>query len=180
LLPLMIDAGAPGKEVLHPVAITIFGGTDKRNASRRPSHADPLLAVRRETARASHRERTGTPAGRVDPAHPRLLTEEMNMKRLSVLAASLLIAGAAYAHGPDKGPHGGPQVDAGDYHVELVAQDTALAVYLNNDKNEPVDAKGHKATGIFVVSGKPQRIELQHRKRQQACGHGTGGRCQPR
>jgi HME family heavy-metal exporter len=26
LLPLMIEAGAPGKEVLHPVAITIFGG----------------------------------------------------------------------------------------------------------------------------------------------------------
>ena len=26
LLPLMIDATAPGKEVLHPVAITIFGG----------------------------------------------------------------------------------------------------------------------------------------------------------
>jgi HME family heavy-metal exporter len=26
LLPLMVDAGAPGKEVLHPVAITIFGG----------------------------------------------------------------------------------------------------------------------------------------------------------
>lgn len=26
LLPLMIDADAPGKEILHPVAITIFGG----------------------------------------------------------------------------------------------------------------------------------------------------------
>jgi HME family heavy-metal exporter len=26
LLPLMIDAQAPGKEILHPVAITIFGG----------------------------------------------------------------------------------------------------------------------------------------------------------
>jgi HME family heavy-metal exporter len=26
LLPLMVDATAPGKEVLHPVAITIFGG----------------------------------------------------------------------------------------------------------------------------------------------------------
>jgi CzcA family heavy metal efflux pump len=26
LVPLMIDAGAPGKEILHPVAITIFGG----------------------------------------------------------------------------------------------------------------------------------------------------------
>jgi HME family heavy-metal exporter len=26
LLPLMIDAHAPGKEILYPVAITIFGG----------------------------------------------------------------------------------------------------------------------------------------------------------
>jgi HME family heavy-metal exporter len=26
LIPLMIDAGTPGKEILHPVAITIFGG----------------------------------------------------------------------------------------------------------------------------------------------------------
>jgi HME family heavy-metal exporter len=26
LVPLMIDADAPGKEILHPVAITIFGG----------------------------------------------------------------------------------------------------------------------------------------------------------
>ena len=26
LMPLMIDADAPGKEILHPVAVTIFGG----------------------------------------------------------------------------------------------------------------------------------------------------------
>jgi len=26
LLPLMIDPYAPGKEILHPVALTIFGG----------------------------------------------------------------------------------------------------------------------------------------------------------
>jgi HME family heavy-metal exporter len=26
LVPLMIGADAPGKEILHPVAITIFGG----------------------------------------------------------------------------------------------------------------------------------------------------------
>jgi Cu/Ag efflux pump CusA len=26
LLPLMIDAATPGKEILHPVAVTIFGG----------------------------------------------------------------------------------------------------------------------------------------------------------
>jgi Cu/Ag efflux pump CusA len=26
LLPLLIDAATPGKEILHPVAVTIFGG----------------------------------------------------------------------------------------------------------------------------------------------------------
>jgi len=26
LTPLLIDADAPGKEILHPVAVTIFGG----------------------------------------------------------------------------------------------------------------------------------------------------------
>jgi HME family heavy-metal exporter len=26
LLPLLIDPGSPGKEILHPVAVTIFGG----------------------------------------------------------------------------------------------------------------------------------------------------------
>jgi HME family heavy-metal exporter len=26
LVPLLIDADAPGKEILHPVAVTIFGG----------------------------------------------------------------------------------------------------------------------------------------------------------
>jgi hypothetical protein len=83
------------------------------------------------------------------------------MKRLTALLAALLVAAAAHAHGPNKGAHGGPQVDAGDYHVELVAQDTSLAAYVSDDKNKPVDAKGYKATGIFVVGGKPQRIELK-------------------
>jgi HME family heavy-metal exporter len=26
LLPLLVDPGSPGKEILHPVAVTIFGG----------------------------------------------------------------------------------------------------------------------------------------------------------
>ena len=26
LIPLLIDAATPGKEILHPVAVTIFGG----------------------------------------------------------------------------------------------------------------------------------------------------------
>lgn len=92
------------------------------------------------------------------------------MKRFAVFLLASLLAGSAYAHGPDKGANGGPQVDAGDYHVEMVAKDTTLAVYINNDKNEPVDAKEFKATGIFVVAGKPQRIELKHESSNKLAG----------
>ncbi len=83
------------------------------------------------------------------------------MKSILTLLAALVIATNAFAHGPTKGPNGGRQVDAGDYHVEMVAKDTALIVYLHDDKDKPVDVKGYKATGIFVVNGKPQRIELK-------------------
>ena len=83
------------------------------------------------------------------------------MRPILTLLSGLLIVTAAFAHGPSKGPNGGPQVDAGDYHVEMVTKDTALTVYLHDENDKPVDAKGHKATGIFVVGGKPQRIELK-------------------
>lgn len=83
------------------------------------------------------------------------------MKRLPFAFAVLLAAtSVAEAHGPSKGANGGRQVDAGDYHVEMVAKDTSLSVYVNDDKDKPVDAKNFKATGIFVVGGKPQRVEL--------------------
>jgi hypothetical protein len=83
------------------------------------------------------------------------------MKTIFALMTALVLATAAYAHGPDKGRNGGRQVDAGNYHVEVVTKDTILAVYISDDNDKPVDAKGFKATGIFVVSGKPQRIELK-------------------
>jgi HME family heavy-metal exporter len=44
LLPLMIDAHAPGKEILHPVAITIFGGLI--SATLLDAALTPLLFLR--------------------------------------------------------------------------------------------------------------------------------------
>ena len=82
------------------------------------------------------------------------------MKRLPFVFAALLAATTAYAHGPSKGTNGGQLVDAGDYHVEMVAKDMSLSVYINDDQDKPIDAKGFKATGIFVVGGKAQRVEL--------------------
>ncbi|HWB44984.1 MAG TPA: hypothetical protein VG900_06025 [Hyphomicrobiaceae bacterium] len=83
------------------------------------------------------------------------------MKRMLTVTTMLLLATAAYAHGTDRGKNGGRQVDAGDYHVEMVAKDTSLSIYVNDKNDRPVDAKGMAATGIFVVSGKPHRVELK-------------------
>jgi hypothetical protein len=83
------------------------------------------------------------------------------MKPIPVLLACLLLATPAMAHGPSKGPNGGAHVDAGSYHLEMVAKGTSLTVYLNDKEDKPVEARGHKATGIFVIDGKPQRIELK-------------------
>jgi hypothetical protein len=83
------------------------------------------------------------------------------MKGLLVLFGALTLTAAAHAHGPDKGKNGGRQVDAGSYHVELVAKDKALSIYISDESEKPVDAKGFTAAGIFVVGGKAQRIELK-------------------
>jgi len=83
------------------------------------------------------------------------------MKRMMILMVGLLLTTAvAWAHGTDMGPHGGMRVDAGNYHIEALAQETAVLVYLYDADNKPVDAAGARGTGIFVVNGKSQRIEL--------------------
>ena len=55
----------------------------------------------------------------------------------------------------------------------MVAKDTSLAVYLNDDKDKPIDAAGYKAIGIFVVGGKPQRIELKPESANKLTGTST-------
>jgi hypothetical protein len=83
------------------------------------------------------------------------------MKRRMILMVGLLLTTAvAWAHGTDTGPHGGMRVDAGNFHVEAFAKETAVLVYLYDADNKPVDAAGARGTGIFVVNGKSQRIEL--------------------
>jgi HME family heavy-metal exporter len=44
LLPLLVDATSPGKEILHPVAVTIFGGLV--SATMLDTLLTPLLFLR--------------------------------------------------------------------------------------------------------------------------------------
>jgi hypothetical protein len=79
------------------------------------------------------------------------------MKRILILAA--LLATPAWAH-ETTGQHGGSVVDAGSYHIELVANDTAVNLYVTDGASKEVDASAFKGTAILLIDGKPQRIAL--------------------
>ena len=65
LVPLLIDAATPGKEILHPVAVTIFGGLI--SATLLDTFLTPVLFLRYGE---KHLERLRRDAAAVrDPAH---------------------------------------------------------------------------------------------------------------
>jgi hypothetical protein len=79
--------------------------------------------------------------------------------RYLALGIALLVGLPAYAHEP-KASHGGRVAEAGPYHVELVAKDTAIEVFLTGENDQPVDPKGFKGVAIFNLAGKAERITL--------------------
>jgi hypothetical protein len=66
----------------------------------------------------------------------------------------------AFAHEPRKGPNGGPLVDAGAYHIEVLTSGTTLEVLVTDGNDKPVSAAGFKATAVMVVDGSTHRIAL--------------------
>jgi hypothetical protein len=85
------------------------------------------------------------------------------------LGAALLTALPAYAHEP-KASHGGRLAEAGPYHVELVAKDKAIEIFLIGENDKPVDPKGFKGVAIFTVGGKAERITLIPSEKQALSG----------
>src|SRR6476660_9222893 len=84
----------------------------------------------------------------------------MKAKILAVAATLAMAASAALAHAPKVGVHGGPQVDAGSFHVEIVARGTLLQVYLRDHSDKAVSTQGWKGIAILTVGGTAQRITL--------------------
>jgi hypothetical protein len=85
------------------------------------------------------------------------------------LAATLLAALTAHAHDA-KGSHGGRIADAGAYHVELVAKDKAIEIFLIGENDKPVNPEGFKGVAIFSVGGKAERITLIASEKQLLSG----------
>ncbi|CAM3146207.1 hypothetical protein JHFBIEKO_0228 [Methylobacterium mesophilicum] len=75
------------------------------------------------------------------------------------LAASVLLVLPVCAHETD-GRNGGRVTDAGKFHVELVAKDRTVDVYILDGDEKPIPPTGFKGTAILVVGGKPARVAL--------------------
>ena len=96
----------------------------------------------------------------------------MKLTVLAVAAALAMATFAALAHAPKIGVHGGPQVDAGSFHVEIVPQGTVLQVYLRDHSDKAVSTQGWKGIAIFTIDGKAQRITLTPAGDNQLKGRG--------
>jgi hypothetical protein len=83
----------------------------------------------------------------------------MRTKHL-LIAVALLFAAPGLAH-ETKGPNGGRVADAGSYHVELVARNDVVELYVSDAADKPVAATGFKGVAILTIGGKPQRIVLE-------------------
>ena len=59
------------------------------------------------------------------------------------------------------GPHGGLMTDAGPYHVELIAKEKQLRVYVFDDKTSPVQTKGASATATVLAGQDKHTVTLQ-------------------
>lgn len=81
-------------------------------------------------------------------------------RRLMLSAGLVLMPLAALAHAAKIGPNGGPQVDAGPLHLEMIVQDATMTIYLRDHADKPVPTDGYKGTAIFLLDGRSQRIAL--------------------
>ena len=71
--------------------------------------------------------------------------------RVAALLLTLTLCIASPAIASDK--HGGHEVEAGKFHVELVVKEKELNLYVRDQGDKPIDPKSVKATAN-VLSGK--------------------------
>jgi hypothetical protein len=84
----------------------------------------------------------------------------MIVRRLTFALCLAVIPGIASAHGPGRGPNGGQMQDLAGSHVELMAKDSELVLYLFDAENKPLSAKGATATATVLTAGQQETVIL--------------------
>lgn len=85
------------------------------------------------------------------------------MLRTLVLAAAIVAASTVgtFAGGDHKAKHGGKMVESGHHHLELVAADGSLTLYVSDEADKPEDVAKAKASATVLANGKTEAIALQ-------------------
>ena len=84
------------------------------------------------------------------------------MKHLLLALAIAAAPLGAIAHEVAKGPNGGPVVDSAGHHVEMLANETELVLFLTGDADKPLASAGTKnARAIVQDGGKTATVPLQ-------------------
>lgn len=92
-----------------------------------------------------------------------------------VLATPVAIAGSSHEH---DATHGGVVAEtSGHHHLELVAADGSLQVYVTHTDGKPQDVKNAKAAATVLSQGKTERVALTPKEGNlfQGTGNFTAG-----
>jgi hypothetical protein len=84
----------------------------------------------------------------------------MIVRHLLFAFCLVVISGIASAHGPARGPNDGQMQDLAGGHVELVAKDSELFLFLFDAQNKPLLAKGATATATVLAAGQQETVTL--------------------
>lgn len=86
-------------------------------------------------------------------------------RHLNLVLAALFVTAAPAIGGEDHphdhaAQHGGVIVESGHHHLEVVAKDGSLEVYVGGEDGQPEDVKGAAATATVLSAGKKTEIQL--------------------
>jgi hypothetical protein len=89
---------------------------------------------------------------------------EISMYRRFLLALiPIALAGPVLAHGEGaRGPNGGAIGEVGDRHIELLARDGEIRIWLLDERDRPVSAAGVSGSLIVLAGGRQQTVRLEH------------------
>ena len=86
----------------------------------------------------------------------------MTSRRFLLAAFLAVTAGRALAHGEARrGANGGIIGDLGDRHIEMLARDGEIRIWLLDAQDKPVTAVGAAGSLIVLAQGRQQAIRLE-------------------
>ena len=86
----------------------------------------------------------------------------MTSRRFLIAGLLAVTAGKALAHGePRRGANGGIIGDLGDRHIEMLARDGEIRIWVLDAQDRPVSAQGAAGNLIVLAQGRQQAIRLE-------------------